>query len=198
MIISICSYKGGVAKTTTAVHLAFFFASTGSSVLLVDGDPNRSATGWAKRGDFPFKVCDLMAAAKFSPGMDFTILDTQARPDKAEMDAIASGCDLLLLPCSPDALAVEALFETTATLKSKKECRVLLTRCDVRKRAMTASARAGIQERGLALFESEIRLYTAYEKAALLGVPVYESGDQYGRIAWNDYKSLGKEILNHG
>jgi chromosome partitioning protein len=198
MIISICSFKGGVAKTTTAVHLACFFASTGRSVLLVDGDPNRSATGWAKRGDFPFKVCDLMAAAKFSQGMDFTILDTQARPDAAEMDAIASGCDLLLLPSSPDALAIEALFNTTATLKSIEGCRVLLTLCDVRKKAMTASARAGIQKRGLPLFKSEIRLYTAYQKAALLGVPVYQSGDQYGRIAWNDYKSLGEEILNHG
>jgi chromosome partitioning protein len=43
-----------------------------------------------------------------------------------------------------------------------------------------------------------IRRLTAYEKAALTGVPVYETGDRFGRIAWNEYESLAKEIENHG
>lgn len=50
--------------------------------LLVDGDPNRSATGWSKRGAFPFKVVDLMQAALYSPKYEHIVIDTAARSDE--------------------------------------------------------------------------------------------------------------------
>ncbi|MEG4301816.1 ParA family protein [Microcoleus sp. D3_18a_C4] len=46
-----------MGKTTTAVHLAAYLAAKGDAIL-IDGDPNRSATGWAKRGQLPFEVVD--------------------------------------------------------------------------------------------------------------------------------------------
>ena len=48
MLITVAGFKGGVGKTTSAVHLACYLALIGKT-LLVDGDPNRSATGWSKR-----------------------------------------------------------------------------------------------------------------------------------------------------
>jgi chromosome partitioning protein len=47
MIVTTASFKGGVGKTTTAVHVAAFLQKDGDT-LLVDGDPNRSATRWSK------------------------------------------------------------------------------------------------------------------------------------------------------
>ena len=67
MIVTIASFKGGQAKTTTAVHIAAYLQQD-KDTLLIDGDPNRSATGWAKRGDgkLPFKVCDERQAARYA------------------------------------------------------------------------------------------------------------------------------------
>ena len=46
MIVTIAGYKGGIGKTTTAVHLAAVFQAT-SSTLFIDADENRSAQEWA-------------------------------------------------------------------------------------------------------------------------------------------------------
>src|SRR5574340_42205 len=46
MIYAVVNTKGGVGKTTTAVHLATMLCSLGST-LLIDGDPQGSAASWA-------------------------------------------------------------------------------------------------------------------------------------------------------
>jgi len=46
MIVTVTSYKGGVGKTTTAIHLAAYLQRL-APTLLVDGDGIRSATKWA-------------------------------------------------------------------------------------------------------------------------------------------------------
>lgn len=57
-IVTVASFKGGVEKTTTALHLAAYLQSK-APALLVDGDLNRSALDWAARGSLPFKVVDM-------------------------------------------------------------------------------------------------------------------------------------------
>ena len=79
-IITLTGYKGGIGKSCTAVHLATYLSDFGN-VLLIDGDPNRTAINWDKRGGLPFDCVDERKAAKEIPGRDYLVIDTPARPD---------------------------------------------------------------------------------------------------------------------
>ena len=115
MIITVASFKGGVGKTTTAVHLASYFQKK-APTLLIDGDPNRSASAWNKRGGLPFKIVDERQAARYARDFEHIVIDTEARPNEDDLGALAGGCDLLVIPTTPDALALDALFLTVEAL----------------------------------------------------------------------------------
>ena len=196
MIITVASFKGGVGKTTTAVNLSAYLALQGDT-LLIDGDPNRSATGWAKRGSLPFKVVDERQAAKYARTYSNIVIDTQARPEDKDLKALADGCDLLVIPSTPDALALDALMLTIEALKKlgNERYRILLTIIPPYPSKDGEEARQLLSSAELPLFNRGIRRYSAFQKASLNGVVVSEVNDSKSGIAWSDYKAIGKEIF---
>ena len=197
MIITVASFKGGVGKTTTAVHLAAYLQEK-APALLVDGDVNRSATVWGKRGGLPFKVVDERQAARYARNYEHVIIDTAARPDEDDLKALAGGCDLLVIPVTPDALALDALMLTVKVLQNigSNSYRVLLTIIPPRPSRDGEEARSTLQQGTLPLFEVGIRRFVAFQKAALAGVPVFSVRDPRAQLAWTDYEKMGKEILS--
>jgi chromosome partitioning protein len=198
MIITTAAFKGGVGKTTTAVHVAAFLQNDGDT-LLVDGDPNRSATRWAKRGaGFSFKVVGEQQAAKYGRSFKHIVIDTQARPEEEDIKDLVDGCDLLILPTTPDVLSLDALMQTVDLMRSlgSDQYRVLLTRVPSAPRKDGAEAKEMLTTAGFPLFKGRIRELVAFQKAALDGLIVNQVSDRRAKIAWNEYLTIGREILN--
>jgi len=199
-IVTITSYKGGVGKTTTAIHLSCFFQQRLGETLLIDGDPNRSCLSWSKRGTepFPVQVVDEKAATRYIPKFQHLLIDTPARPDAADLEALAEGCDLLILPTTPDALSLDALMLNIAALEQLKvkKYRVLITAIPPHPNPDGDLAREALTEAGVPLFKKGIRRMVAFQRASQDGVPVYAVvGDSRRRIAWRDYEDVGEEVL---
>ena len=200
MIITVAAFKGGVGKTTSSVHLAALLQES-KPTLLIDGDPNRSATGWSKRGKLPFEVVDerqmAKAAQRYADG--YIVIDTEARPEEEDLKTLADGCDLLIVPTTPDALSLDALRQTISALKSlgNDRFRVLVTMVPPKPSRDGEEARAMLGGAGLPLFDGSIRRLVAFQKAALAGVTVGEVPDPRAKEGWQDYRRVGEEVL-HG
>ena len=193
MLVSIASFKGGVGKTTTAVHLSAYFQKKGKTVL-VDGDPNRSALAWSERGNFPFQVIDESELAARAGEFSNIIIDTPARPSAEELKTLSEESDLLLIPTKPDALSLDALLKIVASLQSfdAQNYKVLLTLVPPRSNA-ARDAKAMLDEIEVPYCKTEIHRRVICEKAALQGKTVDNLRE--GQVAWKEFITLGKEIF---
>jgi chromosome partitioning protein len=197
MRIAVVGFKGGVGKTTTAIHLAAYFQTLGDT-LLIDGDPNRSASDWARPGRLPFKVEDERRAARSGVASTFkhVIVDTEARPKAADLKDLASDFDLLVVPTSPDMLSLSALKQTLDALRSlgSSSYKVLLTICPPWPSKDAEDAHADLTAAGVTVFSSHVPRLSAFSKAALSGVVVSEVHDRRASVAWSSYLEAGREI----
>jgi chromosome partitioning protein len=205
MIIAFANNKGGVGKTTSAVHLAACLQLT-ASTLLLDGDDTRNATAWSQKGDgFPFKVASIEQAAKLSRNYEHTIIDTGQRPSEDELKALMEGCDLLIIPAVPAGLDNDGLSLTINTLRKMKNdaFRVLLTKVPPPPEPQGRELRAALLAEGVPLFSVDIPRLNIFDKAVEAGTTVNKlvvpkKDAPRAARAWGAYQTVAKEVLSHG
>jgi len=129
-VLAVASSKGGVGKSTLAANLAVEAASAGQKVLLVDTDPQASASLFVSVRDAsrphvdvlpmpaPTVHRDLPARAR---GYDLVVMDTGGRDSAVFRSALAASTDVLIpiRPAAFDVWAVEDVLEVLADLASR-------------------------------------------------------------------------------
>ena len=111
MIVGILSRKGGVGKTTLAVHLAALFARSGKT-LLVDEDETRNATTWARAGAMPYKTVNMQAMAREARIHEHIVVDSRGGMDAQSMRDLYDGTDRIIVPAAPEYMTMDTLLQT--------------------------------------------------------------------------------------
>lgn len=126
-IIAVAQRKGGVGKTTLAVSLAAEMKKRGRAVSLIDGDSQGSACRWAELGNLDFPVYELTlerhSVANWAQEVrrvtgDDIVVDSA--PSDRALGAAVALADLVLAPCTPSGLDIEATARTLEIIQAAR------------------------------------------------------------------------------
>lgn len=201
-VLVVLNGKGGVGKTTTAVNLAATLAEQGR-VLLVDADPQGSASWWVERSEgaigFDLKQeadPTFLAQLRDLQDYDMVVVDTPPALNSEALAAVVPAADYVVLPTPPAPMDLAALIETvrSAVVPAKVPHRVLLTKVDPRSLAEALDAQNTLMELGIPACNAFIRAYKAHERAALDGMTIAQWRGKNAREAEADYRRAADEI----
>ena len=204
-IITIGNFKGGVGKTTIATALVSEYQRRGISVLLADGDPQRTAMMWAsvEGGDQPSVIglteqtpirdvgskfervlIDCPPAHPGAPG------EQEKSPAARAMAAALLSSDLVVLPVTPGPADLWALGDAIslvgrARIKRKKLRAVVLVNRRKPRARLDVEVRESLADCGEPLLETMLSDLVAYRESFLAGK---------GPSSWEDGKAKDEVI----
>lgn len=139
--VAVVSLKGGVGKTTTAVHLAVAAHRAGLHVAVYDADPQGSAAARIE-ADKTLQIDVHRPAGKrwradvdrLARQYDWVIVDTApGESDVTAVTAVLAAADLAVIPCTPTGFDVHRLARTLELVTALDvPAGVLITMTDLR------------------------------------------------------------------
>lgn len=148
MIVALLNQKGGVGKTTLALHLAGQWARTGKRITMIDADPQGSALDWSQqraREGLPrlFGVVGLARdtlhreAPELARDADHIVIDGPPRVAGLMRSALLAA-DLVLVPVQPSpfdgwaSAEILSLIREARIYRPQLAARFVLNRCATR------------------------------------------------------------------
>lgn len=183
-MITICfvSQKGGVGKTTLAIHLATAMQASGRQTVVIDLDPQTSAAEWkdARQDEMPYVVAvpasRLAKALQTAQenGAEIAILDTAPHSEGTTLDA-ARAADLILVPCQPSIMDLRAMRKTADILNYlKKPTYAVLNEVAAHGTVADEAARAITAQFGIPVAPVRVGQRVAFNRCLLTGQTAQE------------------------
>jgi chromosome partitioning protein len=206
MIIVIANSKGGVGKSTIAVHLAAWLYHRGYRVTLADCDTQHSSSEWISQA-----ACQITAVRLDSP--DEVLNELPRLHDDAEY-LVADGpgsqteisralllrADFAVVPCKASMLEVRALAKATDVLRQAQDIRGGLPRAVAvlsmvgQTYRLTKDMKEAADALNLPLARSAITLRQVYADAPGQAQVVWRMGAR-AKEAAEEIKTLFAELL---
>ncbi len=181
-IISLINQKGGVGKTTLALHLATAFHHHGFNTVLLDLDPQSSATEWYDVRQDEFPPVRSIQPARLEKTIeqareietDLIVLDTAPHTEAAALSA-ARMADLVIVPCQPKIMDLRAMRRTADLIRLVKAPAFVVLN-GVPHQGTVAEEAAEAIEGDIGLKVAPIRLgyRVAYDRALIAGQTAQE------------------------
>jgi chromosome partitioning protein len=191
-VISVCSTKGGVGKTTLVMCLADAFGREGGSTAIVDGDPNGHVGTWRERAGDDCRVTvisepnetriqDVIAQAAATYAL--VLVDLEGAASQAVTYAIAES-DLVLIPTKVSGMDLQEVFRTYEVVKRAEKmlkrpipARVVLTQMSPLQTRVAQHARSEIQSNAIPVLKTEIIQRAAYQTIHFTGATPTQDTD---------------------
>lgn len=208
MNIVVANSKGGVGKSTLAVHLAVWLHDHGAKVALLDLDKQRSSSQWMTQAEPQITIrtaatpeeclSELQALAACH---EFVVGDGPGGLDDVSRTSLILA-DLALLPITPSILDMWSVQQATAVLHYAQKInggrptgRLVLNKMKKRgtiSRELKSSA-SGL---GINVANNVIRELEAYKDAAQQGTVVTRMGMREKKAAEDIERLCGELFLN--
>ena len=190
VLVAVLNSKGGVGKSTIAVHAAIWLKERGLKLAVVDADAQASTSEWlaAAAPDIRIERCDTAPQLtdrlpRFCAVHDVVVADGPAGLS-TETVILASAADLVLLPIGPSMMDLRASYRTARLLyhvrlrvhrDGRPQVFVVLNRVQRRTRlAQVALEAAG--KYGFPVARVPLNLRQAYAEACGRGTVVWRMG----------------------
>jgi chromosome partitioning protein len=210
-VIAVVNQKGGAGKTTLSMNLAGSFANRGHKVLVVDADPQGTATRWAASADdeklFPASVVGLSAAntkvhrevKKLIEDYDWIIIDCPPAADSPVPQSALLIADLAVVPLIPSpldmwaAVGIREVIHNVSGINEGLKARLVFNQYQ----SNTSLAKEAIEilsQFGIETCNTHIGSRQAYRQSAVFGHSVHGFGSK-AKEAIDEIENLTDELL---
>ncbi len=192
-VIAVVNQKGGAGKTTVSMQLAGTLGRRGKKVLVVDADPQGTATRWAAsapdESPFPASVIGLGAAnekvhrevKKFVRDYDYIVIDGPPAADSPVAQSALLIADLALVPVIPSpldmwaSLGIRKAIENAVDLNEGLQARLVVNQCQPQT-SLTREVLELLPEFGIPMCHTQLRQRTVFRQSAVFGQTVHDFG----------------------
>ena len=188
--IGVLSQKGGTGKTTLAVNLAAELSRRPGRTLLLDCDPQASGSRWYDRREAIVgtsgALCGRLDVSDAHAGrigatlrraeLDryrYAVIDTPPQSGAAAM--VADACDLILIPCRPSMLDMDAIESTIRAARfAGRPFAIVLNAVPASARRLLDEIRDGLRKRGAVIADTIVGDRAAFRHSMAAGRAVLE------------------------